>query len=64
MLSVATTLESGGEPTAPAAGREGRRDQQINVRVSEDERLRLERLAQARGFKGSADYLRALALAG
>lgn len=62
--SVATTIENGGTPTAPAAGREGRRDRQINVRVSEDERLRLERLAHARGFKGSADYLRALALAG
>ena len=64
LLSVATTIEKGGTPTVPALAKEGRRDRQVNVRIGEDERLRLERLARIRGFKGSADYLRALALAG
>lgn len=58
--AAAMMIEDGQSPPAPA--REGRRTEQINVRVSREEKLRLEHAAQQRGFKGLSDYLRSMAL--
>jgi predicted RNase H-like HicB family nuclease len=60
-VTVAYMLEKG-EPPPPAASQAGRTEQ-ISLRVSAEERLRLETLAEQQGFKGVADYLRARGLA-
>lgn len=58
--AIATTLEHGGTPPVPA--REGKRDQQINIRLSADEKLRLEELARRDGYRTVSDFIRATAL--
>lgn len=57
---VASMLEKGQVPPAPAS--EGKRTEQVNVRLSVDEKLTLEAVARSRGFAGLADYLRAAAI--
>jgi uncharacterized membrane protein len=59
---LATMLEAGQTPPAPASG--GKRDQQVNVRLSSDERLILETAARRQGFTGVSDFVRAVALSG
>lgn len=59
-LAVATILEKGERPPQPAA--ELRRDQQLNLRISAEERLRLESLSRRDGFRNISDYVRAVAL--
>jgi predicted RNase H-like HicB family nuclease len=59
---LATLLESGQAVPAPATA--GKRDQQVNVRLSSDERLILESAARKQGFTGISDFVRAVALAG
>jgi hypothetical protein len=54
-------LEQGETPPPPAS--EAGRTEQISLRVSAEERLRLETLAEQHGFKAVADYLRARGLA-
>jgi predicted RNase H-like HicB family nuclease len=58
---VATMLEKGERPPAPAST--GRRTEQINVRLTAEERLHLENRSQVQGFRGLSDYVRAAALA-
>jgi predicted RNase H-like HicB family nuclease len=41
-----------------------RRTEQLNIRVTPQERAALESAAKARGFRGLADYLRAVAFSG
>jgi predicted RNase H-like HicB family nuclease len=60
-VTVAYMLEQGEAP--PPAASEEKRTEQINLRVSAEEKLRLETLARQHGFKGVADYLRATGLA-
>jgi hypothetical protein len=60
MTAVATMLEKGQAPPAPAG--EGKRTEQINIRVTPEERLILEEAARSRGFRGLGDYLRSTAL--
>ena len=57
---VATMLEEGEIPPPPAS--EGKRTEQVNVRLSVDEKLILESSARRYGFSGLSDYIRALAL--
>lgn len=57
-VAVATMLEMGKRP--PVA--RGQRTQQVNVRLSPDEKLALEEAASQMGFKGLSDYVRAAAL--
>lgn len=64
VTTVASMIEEGETPPAPAVGGEQKRDQQVSIRLSRQEKLRVDALAKARGFKGAADYLRARALAG
>jgi predicted RNase H-like HicB family nuclease len=53
-------IEKGQRPPSPA--RSGVRSEQVNVRLSAHEKVRLEHLAKSKGFKGIADLLRASAL--
>jgi len=58
---VATMIEDGQVPPPPAS--EGKRTEQVNVRLSVDEKLSLEASARRRGFAGLADYIRAAVIA-
>jgi hypothetical protein len=60
--AIATDLERGLEPPAPAAA--NRRSDQINIRVSPLERRRLEIAASAGGYHGISDYIRDAVLSG
>ncbi len=57
---VAHLLEEGETP--PTAAREGTRTQQVNVRLTAEEKLLLETTAKRKGFKGLSDFLRAAAV--
>jgi predicted RNase H-like HicB family nuclease len=54
--AVAYLLESGKTPPAPAA--ENRRSEQINVRLTPEERVLLEEAARRKGFRGVSDFVR------
>lgn len=58
--AVATMLEAGRTPPAPIS--EGRRQEQINIRVSAEEKFRLQEAARSQGFRGVSDYVRATIL--
>lgn len=58
--AIATLLEQGQRPPAPA--RQGKRDQQVNIRLTGEERMRLEEAARRDGFRSLSDYLRASGL--
>jgi predicted RNase H-like HicB family nuclease len=57
---VAYLLEQGQKPPAPA--REGTRTQQVNVRLTAEEKLLLETTAKRKGFQGLSDFIRAAAV--
>ncbi len=57
---VAFMLEEGQVPPAPAS--EGIRDQQVNIRLTTEEKLRLEETSKRAGFRGISDFIRARAL--
>ena len=59
-VAVAHLLEQGERPPTPAS--EGTRTQQVNVRLTADEKLLLETVANRKGFKGLSDFIRAAAL--
>lgn len=59
--TIAFDLERG-EPL-PAPARDEKRSEQVNIRLTALERLRLESLAQQKGFRSISDYIRAAALA-
>lgn len=59
-VAVATMIEAGRRPPAPALQR--KRELQINVRLSAEEKLVLEEAAQRCGFKGISDFVRTAAL--
>jgi len=61
VATVAYLLETGQTP--PPAAAEGKRDQQINIRLSSEERLLLETKASQSGASGISEYIRAVALA-
>lgn len=58
--AVATLLERDEQPPLPSNAE--KRTAQINIRVTEEEKLRLEEAAQRQGFRGISDYMRATAL--
>jgi predicted RNase H-like HicB family nuclease len=58
---VGYMLEEGQTPPLPAS--EGARTEQVNVRLTAEERLAMEQAAQRQGFRGLSDYVRAAALA-
>lgn len=58
--AVAYLMEQGQAPPAPA--RSGRRTQQVNVRLTAEEKAILEGTARRKGFEGLSDFIRAAAL--
>ena len=60
VVTVATMLEDGDLPPAPA--RTGERTEQINIRLTASEKAMLENRSRAGGFRGVSDYVRAAAL--
>src|ERR1700742_4549177 len=54
-VAVATILEAG--DTAPAPASEHKRTEQINIRVTLEEKLLLEETARNHGFRGIGDYV-------
>jgi predicted RNase H-like HicB family nuclease len=57
---VAYMIEQGEVPPVPAS--EGQRTEQVNVRLSVEEKMAIEAAARRKGFKGMSDYMRAAAL--
>jgi len=57
--AVATMLESHQRPPAPAGDK---RVEQVNVRLTAEEKLAIERTAKANGFRGVGDFMRTRAL--
>jgi len=57
--AVATMLEMGQRPPAPAGDK---RVEQVNVRLTAEEKLSIERTAKANGFRGIGDFMRTRAL--
>ena len=60
--AVAYLLETGQTPPAPAA--ENKRTEQINIRLTPEEKIRLEEAARSKGFRGISDFVRSVSLAG
>lgn len=60
-VAVATLLEKGERPPAPAS--EAKRSEQVNVRLTPEEKLILDEAARSRGFKGLGDFVRTAVLA-
>jgi len=60
-VAVAVMLEQGQSPPAPAS--EKRRDMQVNIRLTAEEKFLLEQAARQRGFRGISNFLRSAALA-
>jgi predicted RNase H-like HicB family nuclease len=60
VTAVATLLERGERPPSPAI--EAKRSQQVNVRLTVEEKLLLDETARSRGFKGVGDFVRSTVL--
>jgi len=58
--TVATLLEQDERPPTPAMI--GRRTQQVNVRLTAEERLLLDAVAKRKGYSGMSDFIRAVAV--
>jgi predicted RNase H-like HicB family nuclease len=58
--AIATMIELHESPPAPSGPQA--RHEQINIRVTPDEKLLLEDAARNRGFRGVSDFLRSAAL--
>ncbi len=59
-LAVASMLEAGERPPAPS--REGKREQQVNLRLSAEEKLTLEEASRREGYRSVSDFIRAAAM--
>ncbi|MGH7176835.1 MAG: type II toxin-antitoxin system HicB family antitoxin [Tepidisphaeraceae bacterium] len=57
---VAYMLERGQVPPSPT--RDDRRDQQVNIRLTAEEKLMLEEAARQHGFRGVSDFVRSRTL--
>ncbi len=57
---LATMLEMGERPPTPASA--FKRDRQVNIRLTVDEKERLEEAARTAGFRSISDYIRYSAL--
>lgn len=58
--AVATLLEMGQKPPVPSSAQ--KRTEQINIRLTPEEKLVLEEESQRRGFRGVSDFVRAAVL--
>lgn len=59
-LTIASVLEDGESPPRPAS--EGKRDQQVNLRLTGLEKLELEAAANREGYRSVSDFIRSAAL--
>lgn len=59
-VAVAYLLETGKTPPTPA--QQGLRTQQVNVRLTPEEKALLETRAHSRGFNGLSDFIRAVVI--
>ncbi len=59
--AVAHLLEIGEKPPAPASDQ--KRSEQINIRLTVEEKMLLDETARSRGFKGIGDFVRSTTLA-
>jgi predicted RNase H-like HicB family nuclease len=60
VTTIAVMIEQGMTPPPPAG--EGVRNEQMNIRLSAEERLRLATAAKQHGFEGVSDFVRTAAL--
>lgn len=60
MVAVATMIEHGQRPPQPAS--EKKRNEQVNVRLTSEEKILLSNVASSLGFKGISDFIRNAAL--
>jgi len=60
VAAVNYLLERGERPPVPA--REGTRSQQVNVRLTVEEKALLESVARRKGYSGLSDFIRAAAV--
>jgi predicted RNase H-like HicB family nuclease len=58
--SIAYLIEAGKNPPPPAS--EERRTEQVNVRLTAEEKYLLEEAARSRGFRGISDFVRSSTL--
>jgi len=61
-LAVQTMIDRGKQP--PAASSDNKRHEQVNVRLTAMEKMRLEEASRRQGFRGLSDYIRNKALEG
>jgi hypothetical protein len=61
IAGVGTMIELGETP--PIAARQNLRTEQVNMRVTPEEKALLESRSRSRGFRGVADYMRSAVLA-
>jgi hypothetical protein len=59
-VAVATMIECGQRPPAPAT--EKKRDNQVNIRLTAEEKFRLTKSSNELGFDGVSDFVRYAAL--
>lgn len=62
VMTIAHMLEKGETPPSPAI--EGKREVQLNIRLTPDERMRIQEKARQAGFRSIADFMRRAALRG
>ena len=60
MVAVATMMECGQRPPQPASAK--KRNEQVNVRLTSEEKILLSNAASSLGFKGISDFIRNAAL--
>ena len=58
--AIAYLLENGEVPPSPAS--ENKRSEQVNIRVTPEEKLLLEEAARSKGFRGVSDFVRSASL--
>jgi predicted RNase H-like HicB family nuclease len=61
VAAIATMLELNRTPPSPAD--EGTRSEQVNVRLTPEEKILLEEAARMKGFRGISDFVRSASLA-
>jgi predicted RNase H-like HicB family nuclease len=54
--AIAYMLETGQTPPSPAS--DNKRSEQINIRLTPQEKLQLEETARSKGFRGVSDFVR------
>jgi predicted RNase H-like HicB family nuclease len=59
-IAVATMIENGQTPPLPAS--DEKRTEQVNVRLTAEEKMLISNAANSSGFKGISDFIRSVAI--